>query len=224
VDKVGAEVGFRSVLSCAQQWAAERIKPGDIAIDATVGNGVDTLFLCQTTGPAGTVYGFDVQEQAIEQANKRIRAQGGDRAAQPELFLRSHSDMLEALPSTIIGRVSAIMFNLGYLPGASSETVSSAPASLVITRPETTLPALEAALQLLKPDGIVTIVLYSGHEGGSLEAETVQSWAQKLPQEQYQVICYRFLNARAEAPYVIAVLKKKLQHTQLRKKERIYSI
>lgn len=179
-------------------------------VDATVGNGVDTLFLCQAVGPTGAVFGFDIQERALTQARNRINAHGGDRSAQPELFLRSHSDMLATLPSASIGLVSAVMFNLGYLPGAASDSSgeSGSAAPPVITRPETTLPALDAALRLLKIGGIVTIVLYSGHDGGGTEAEVVRSWAELLPQEQYQVVCYRFINVKAETPYLIAVLKK----------------
>ncbi|WP_127586445.1 class I SAM-dependent methyltransferase [Paenibacillus koleovorans] len=203
-------MGFKSVLSIAQQWVAERLSAGDTAVDATAGGGVDTLFLCRTVGSAGKVYAFDVQERALEQVRRRLEAQGSDgRHAAPSLLLRSHDELLEALPAGDIGRVGAVMFNLGYLPGAeTAPEQQSAAMPLVITRPETTLPALEAALQALKPGGIATVVLYSGHEGGGTEAEAVQAWAEALPQERYQTVCYRFINAKAEAPYLIAVLKK----------------
>lgn len=200
-------MGFRSVLSMAQQWAAERIQPGDSAIDATIGNGVDTLMLCRAVGPTGTVHGFDVQPRALAETQARIEAQCTARIARPVLHLRSHAEMLEALPPDSRGRVSAVMFNLGYLPGGSEDAEEGA--GPIITRPDTTLPALDAALTLLKPDGVLTIVLYSGHTGGEEEAEAVRSWAQRLPQLSYQVLMYQFLNAKAEAPYLIGVLKKK---------------
>ncbi|MDF2668975.1 MAG: SAM-dependent methyltransferase [Paenibacillus sp.] len=202
-------MGFRSVLSSAQHWISERLNHGDIVIDATVGNGVDTLFLCQAVGPSGHVYGFDIQQRALEQAKRRIDAYraGGGTAAACELFLRSHSELIDALPADVVGQVSAVMFNLGYLPGGPSAEAEADHHS-VITRPGTTIPALQAAARVLRIGGVITIVLYSGHEGGSMEAEAVQAWSEQLPQEQYQAVQYRFINARAEAPYLIAILKK----------------
>ncbi len=204
-------MGFRSVLSSAQHWVSERLQPGDIAIDATVGNGVDTLFLCLAVGPTGSVYGFDIQQRALEIAEQRIAgySAGNNRAASCKLYLRSHSEMLDALPADVIGRVGAVMFNLGYLPGGTAVDGGGPEQPPIITQPETTIPALEAALSVLTTGGVITIVLYSGHEGGSLEADAVRAWAEQLPQEQYQAVHYRFINVRAEAPYLIAILKKK---------------
>ena len=42
------------------------IKPGDLVVDATLGNGFDTLFLAKAVGPQGKVIGFYIQECAIE--------------------------------------------------------------------------------------------------------------------------------------------------------------
>lgn len=191
-------MGFPSVLTMAHRFAAERIHPGDAAIDATVGNGIDTAFLAAAVGPKGTVYGFDIQAAAIETARARVEeAAPGTRL---ELYLASHDRMAELLPPDLSGRVSAVMFNLGYLPGADD-------AKHIVTRPDTTIAALDASLGFLRPGGVLTIVVYTGHEGGPEEAEAVDEWARTLPVSAGQAVLYR-MPQRPLSPYLIAVERK----------------
>ena len=197
-------MGFMSVLSFAHKLTAERLAPGGRAIDATVGTGADTLFLAKAAGPRGGVYGFDIQPAALELAGERLRLareEAPDALAPVTLLQRSHAAMAEAVPPAWRGTVSAVMFNLGYLPAGDADKT-------IITEPESTLAALEAALLVLRPGGIITAVLYPGHEGGGREAAAVEAWAAGLAQPEAQTIVYRQLQ-RASAPYVIAVEKKK---------------
>ncbi len=132
------------------------LQPGEVAVDATVGNGHDTLFLAQQVGAQGHVYGFDIQEEALARTRRRLEEAGlRDRVT---LLQMGHEHMAEAVPAAWHGRIGAVMFNLGYLPGGSDRTC--------ITRPQTTVPALEAALRLLRPGGVLTVVAYRGHPGG----------------------------------------------------------
>lgn len=193
-------MGFVSVLSLAQELAAERIQPGDCCIDATAGNGVDTLFLAKAVGPGGAVHAFDIQEAALARTADRL-AGGLPQGMMPvRLHLASHDRMKEFVDAGLHGRVAAVMFNLGYLPGADHE---------VITRPGTTLEALTASLELLRPGGVLTVVVYSGHPGGEEEAAAVENWMAELPQRECQVMCYRFLNQRNYPPYLLAVEKRR---------------
>lgn len=191
-------MGLLSVISQAHAMMTRTLRPGDIAIDATVGNGVDTLFLAQTVGPRGLVYGFDIQEEALASARKRF-AHADISDANVRWTLRNHAQMLDALPEEIHGTVAGVMFNLGYLPGGDRS---------VITQTDSTLSALDAALRVLKPGGLVTIVLYPGHPGGDVEAEAVHHWAEQLSQAQFQSCSYRFLNQAASAPFLAAVCKR----------------
>lgn len=212
-------MGFLSVLSYAQKLVAERAQPGDIVVDATVGTGVDTLFLAKTVGAKGTVFGFDIQPLALRLARERLNAAAPSEAgaatesgarqrggaallAEARLLLRSHAELAAALPAAAHGHVAAVMFNLGYLPVAEVDA-----SARVITLAETTLPALEAALDVLRPGGIVTIVVYPGHEGGDTEGDAVEAWAAKLPAVRGQAVIYRMLQ-RPKAPYVIAIEKR----------------
>lgn len=197
-------MGFMSVLSFAHKLTAERLLSGGRAIDATVGTGADTLVLSRAAGPRGEVYGFDIQPAALKLAEERLRLarEEAPAALSPVTLLRrSHAAMAQAVPPDWRGTVSAVMFNLGYLPAGDADKT-------IITEPESTLAALDAALALLRPGGIITAVLYPGHEGGDREAAAVEAWAAGLPRHQAQSIIYRQLQ-RASAPYVVAVEKKK---------------
>jgi predicted methyltransferase len=192
-------MGFVSILSFAHELAAHRIQPGDVCIDATAGNGVDTLFLAKAAGSGGMVHAFDIQEAALANTQQRLSKELSERFTGVRLHLASHVHMKEIIPPEQHGKVAAIMFNLGYLPGADHS---------LITTPSTTLPALSDALLLLRQGGVLTIAVYPGHEGGQAEAEAVDAWAQGLKQAEYQAVTYRFLNQRNTPPYLIAVEKR----------------
>jgi predicted methyltransferase len=193
-------MGFLSVLSMAHKWIAERTSPGDIVIDATAGGGVDTQALAALVGPNGTVYAFDIQQEALDRTYERLSAhEGGSKLPDVKLVLENHARMADAVDPAIVGQVSAVMFNLGYLPGSSDLTI--------ITEPASTLAALDAAIRLLRPGGIVTCVLYPGHPGGSEEAASVEAWAVQLPQSVAQAVTYR-QSQRPTAPYLVALEKR----------------
>jgi len=202
-------MGFLSVLSLAQRWAAERLAPGSAAIDATAGNGVDTLFLARACGRGGIVYAFDVQPSALARTRERLAAAAGGGAAgggagalaPVEPVLAGHEQMAERVAPEHRGRIRAVMFNLGYLPGEGADRS-------IVTRPETTVAALNAAFDLLAPQGIITVVAYPGHEGGDAEAAAVEAWAAGLPAAVAQSVLYRFPQKSA-APYLIAIEKRK---------------
>ena len=191
-------MGFLSVLSMAHRLVAERLQTGDAAIDATVGGGVDTAFLAKAVCPKGRVFGFDIQEAALAAAASKLREQlAGDALPQVELLLASHDRMRERIPQALHGKIGAVMFNLGYYPGNES-------ARHIVTTTESTLRALDAALSLLRPRGVLTVVVYPGHEGGADEASAVVDWAAALPPGIGQAIVYRMVQ-KPTAPYLIAV-------------------
>ena len=184
---------FRS----ARFWAAEMMEtalfPGARAVDATMGNGRDTLWLCQRVGPEGRVYAFDVQPEAVERTRSRLRGEGfSDRAT---LFCRGHQHMAEFVPEP----VDAVMFNLGWLPGA---------VHAVTTRTETTLIAVDAALGLLKPQGLLTVCVYPGHEEGTRELHALTDWAARLDSRRYDALLKCYMNQPNDPPRLIAVKKK----------------
>lgn len=191
-------MGFPSILTQAQLLVLDTLREGEAAVDATVGNGVDTLFLARAVGPKGKVFAFDIQSEAINAAQARFARERTDDSV-VAWALRSHAEMAEALPAEWHGRVGAVLFNLGYLPGGDPT---------VITRTESTLPALEASLRLLRPRGVLAIVVYPGHPGGDAEAAAVERWASELPPPEFQTVKYQFLNPQQLPPYLIGVSKR----------------
>lgn len=193
-------MGFISVLSFAHKLISERLHPGDSAIDATAGTGADTLFLARTCGARGHVYAFDIQEEALALTRARLEKEPQGSIAEVTLIHRSHSEMEIVISDACLGRCGAVMFNLGYLPAEGADPT-------LITTPESTIPALEAAIRMLRPRGVLTAVLYPGHPGGDREAAEVEHWASSLPYLTGQSIIYRQLQ-RADAPFLIAIEKK----------------
>ncbi|GGH13719.1 class I SAM-dependent methyltransferase [Paenibacillus segetis] len=195
-------MGFLSVLSFAHKLTSERLQPGDYAVDATAGTGSDTLFLAQACGRRGHVFAFDVQSEALDITQARLdkAKPANTKLAQVTLLHRSHAEIKYALPSEVHGQLGSIMFNLGYLPTEGAD-------HSVITLTESTLEALETGVSLLRPRGLITVVLYPGHPGGDQEAKAVESWAANLPSSTGQAIVYR-QPQRPTAPYLIAIEKK----------------
>jgi predicted methyltransferase len=185
------------ILDFAHTLATRALRSGGVAVDATIGNGHDTLVLAQAVGEDGHVHGFDVQAPAFEQTQARLQAEGV--AERVTLHEAGHEKMGQFVPEACHGAVGAVTFNLGYLPGSDSA---------LTTAPETTLPALDAALDLLRPGGIITAVLYSGHEGGAAEAEAVHEWAAALSQERADVLSYRFVNQQNDPPRLLAIERR----------------
>ena len=181
-------MGFLSVLSFAHKLVSERLHPGDIALDATAGTGADTLYLAKCTGSKGKVYAFDIQEQALQLTRERLDKEPPGTLAEVSLLLQSHSLMRECIPELEHGRMGAIMFNLGYLPSDSSD-------KRIMTETASTLTALEAAIELLRPGGIITIVLYPGHRE-AMPRRTPSKQAGNCPSTK----CKRFCIAAFSVP------------------------
>jgi predicted methyltransferase len=193
-------MGLLSILNYAHKLIEQRVQPGETVVDATAGNGTDTLFLARLVGNQGIVHAFDIQQQALTATEQRLAQEQPD-YSHVRLHLRSHSQLHDAVPEAAQRLLGAVMFNLGYLPGGDHQAVTSA---------DTTILALQSAAAALRKGGILTIVLYTGHSGGEEEALVVRSWAEQLPQKQFQVLEYRFMNQRNHPPYLIAVEKLKL--------------
>jgi len=156
----------------AQQILASHLQPGNVVVDATVGNGHDTAFLAQCVGEQGRVFGFDIQSTALEKTLQRLQQQCPQVPVQ--LFQAGHEQMVQHIPQSYHGQVKAVVFNLGYLPGANHA---------VITQAQTTRLALEQSVKLLSREGIISIMVYPGHPGGAEETNEVSQWVQTLPSD-----------------------------------------
>ena len=185
---------FRSARFWAREMIEQAMFEGARAVDATMGNGHDTQWLCELAGATGRVYAFDVQPEAVRRTEERLAEAGlADRA---RLFCAGHERMAELVPEP----VDAVVFNLGWLPGAEHG---------VTTRVETTLQAVEAALSLLKEDGLMTVCIYPGHDEGARELQALMHWAEALDPRLYDALVKTYLNQPNDPPRMLAVKKKR---------------
>lgn len=165
------------------------IKNNDIVIDFTVGNGYDTLFLSKLCSN-GIVFGFDIQENAIKNTNTLLKKH---KVNNVKLILDSHSNIEKYVKNKINGGI----FNLGYLPNGNKN---------IITTVNTTKIALQKAVSLLKLNGIIVVVCYTGHKGGLKEATEIKKHLTTLDNKTFSVLCYEFIN-KNNCPFILAVTK-----------------
>ena len=189
---------LKPILDFARTLLEGAVQPGDIAIDCTMGNGNDTLFLANLVGENGRVFAFDIQDEAIGNTRKRLEQQDGI-AGRVHLIQASHTDIPKHLPSELHGKIKAAVFNLGYLPGGDKR---------ICTMPRTTIAAVEALRTVLAPGGIIVLVVYPGHPEGEVEAMQVLEYCKTLPRDEISVISYQILNNPNRPPFVLALEKK----------------
>lgn len=170
------------------------INNGDIVVDATMGNGYDTKYLAEKVGESGFVYSFDIQEEAIKSTKKRLEKE--NLQSRVELILDGHENMEKYIQK----EVTCVVFNLGYLPRAKHQ---------IITQPETTIKAIESSLKLLKPHGIVSIAIYTGHPGGIEEKNSIYEFIKNLDQNEFNVLECGFVNQKNNPPQLVLIEKKK---------------
>ena len=175
-----------------QDFLTSRLAEPKLLVDATCGNGGDTAFLCRLAGKEGRVLGFDTQPEAIASTERNLAAKG----LSAELHCDSHANLLQYVTP---GTADAVMFNFGWLPGADHNVFSHASSSI---------PALEAALDALRPGGVLSAILYSGRVIGSDEKTEILNWMRTLPLSRCTVLVCGFANWAETAPLPCFVLKK----------------
>ncbi len=184
-------------LGGAREWARAfieaNVKDGAKVIDATMGNGYDTVWLAKLVGETGKVYAFDVQPEAVENTRKRLEDE--NLLSRAALYLKGH----ENLGLTVRSMVDAVVFNLGWLPGFEKS---------VRTKSSTTLSAVNQALSMLKPGGVMTICVYPGHKEGDEELTVLTDWAERLNEKQFDALIFRYANISKKPPVLIAITKR----------------
>ncbi|HIX30198.1 MAG TPA: class I SAM-dependent methyltransferase [Candidatus Blautia stercoravium] len=179
-------------------WSHElfqlQVRPGGTYIDATMGNGYDTQFLCEMAGDTGKVWAFDIQEQALKATKERLEKRG--LLARAELILDSHIHMEQYVkPDSVDG----IYFNFGYLPGGDHQ---------LATKADTSVQAVETGLCLLKKGGVMALCIYSGGDTGFEEKNQILDFLRKLDSRKYIVIVNHYYNRENNPPIPAFVVKK----------------
>lgn len=183
----------KSVCEMVHSEAKKLIFSGAVAVDATMGNGEDTAFLCEAVGKDGKVYAFDVQDDAVMRTKRRLRE--ADLLERAVIIKDGH----EKVRDYVAEAIAVAVFNLGYLPGGDHA---------VTTLASTTVRAIEDCLRLLQEEGAILIALYWGHKNGEEEKKVVEAYLGTLSSSHWAISETLFPN-REKAPIFIEIQKKR---------------
>ena len=181
-----------NLLEVEKNFLIPHIKKGGVAVDFTMGNGHDTLWLSEAVGEEGKVYAFDIQPQALESSRGLLERENAPKNY--TLILDSHSSVKKYVSEKIcIG-----MFNLGFLPGGDKS---------ITTKRDTTMIAIEAAIDLLDADGALLIAVYPGHEEGAIEGNLIADFLASLDRKQLCACKFKIVNSPT-SPFFFLVEKR----------------
>lgn len=210
--------GRMTITDWVHRQLQEYVQNAECCVDATAGKGKDTLFLCENMPRQGKVIAFDIQKEALDQAEELLQKNsypvrtyhiedgGQDWKARliledtqdwkARLILDGHEHMEHyILPES----VDVMMFNLGYLPGGDHA---------LATQSATTIAAIEQGLSLLKCGGIMSICIYSGGDSGFTERDEVLVYLKMLDARQYTVIVSNFYNKPNNPPIPVLIRRE----------------
>lgn len=182
----------RNTLGMVHEFLRQHVGEGAFCIDATAGKGRDTALLCRLSGSSGRVLAFDIQQEAVEQTRALLVQEG----LQAEVVLDSHANMEQyAQPGT----ADCVVFNFGRLPGGDPH---------IVTKAESSLPAIDAGLRLLRVGGVMAIALYYGKENGYEERDAVLQHLKTLDDRAFSVLCCDWSNRRSDPPMPVFIWKE----------------
>lgn len=184
---------LKNALLLSHEYIKKVLKEGNTAVDATCGNGHDTLFLSEIVGKSGRVFAFDIQEKAIESTRARLFEYNAP--DNTTLILDGHEHMNQH----ITGMVRAVMFNFGYLPGGDHQKA---------TQTETSIAAVRSAMHLLSSGGIITLCIYSGGDTGFSERDGLLAFCKTIDPNEFFVLSHEFINQENNPPILVCIEKK----------------
>lgn len=177
----------------AHDLLKKTVKQGDFCIDCTAGRGNDTALLCSLVGETGRVLAFDMQEEAVKSTRQMLSDKGYENIC--TVYQESHSEIDKYVAEN---QASAIVFNFGWLPNGDHN---------INTKKETSIPAIEKGLKILKKDGVMSLSIYYGKDTGTEEKECIMNYVEELPSTDYTVIVTTFVNRPNCPPISVAIYK-----------------
>ncbi len=184
---------FNNAVKIKNLFIEKMLKVGGIAVDATAGNGYDSLLLSNRVGEQGKVFAFDIQEAAITNTLSLLECNA--RHENFSLICDSHTRFNEYINVP----VDMFVYNLGYLPGGDKSKTTVA---------ENTMVSIKSAMSLLKAGGSLLIVCYPGHESGCREEESIRSFSNELKQRKWSVLRSEFTNQVKNPPVFYFIQKR----------------
>lgn len=190
LDKRGTYQGFqKSILNKVKLEIDKQIKPNDIVIDATCGNGLDTLYIAKILNK-GKIIGIDIQNDAIKKTEQLLVK---NNIKNYELYNINHKDIYKKLKN-YENKISLIVLNLGYLPNGDKN---------ITTTWESTKEAIDESMKLLNDKGIILLTVYPGHKEGKIESDNLKSYLKKYKIKTFHNDCEK----NETSPYLILINK-----------------
>ncbi|MDP4093152.1 MAG: class I SAM-dependent methyltransferase [Bacillota bacterium] len=183
---------IKNSLAQSHEYVTMVVKEGDTVVDATAGNGNDTLFLARLVGEKGRVYSFDIQSCAIERTREKLEKEG--LTERVTLINDSHHNM----DLYIEGKVRTIMFNLGYLPGGDHN---------IDTKADSTEEALNKAMDIIEKNGLISMVVYYGGDSGFDEKNHIMDYIKHIDSKRFTVMATEFVN-QVNCPPILVCIEK----------------
>jgi len=178
---------MKRIIPFVHQQLKAHLNPDSIAIDATMGNGFDTLFLAKH---CKEVYAFDIQKAALNKTKDLLKKETLNNV---KLIHDSH----EFMALHTVSNVDVVVFNLGYLPSHDKS---------ITTKKESSLEAIQQSLTLLNTGGLLAITFYPGHKEGSEEIAFIMPYLKELSSKDYEVLRYEFIN-KTKSPFTVFIKK-----------------
>ncbi len=179
------------LLALEKSLISPHVKEGGTAVDFTMGNGHDTLWLSRAVGQGGHVYAFDIQEQALESTASLLEAENVSNCS---LILDSHSNVKKH----VAGPICAGLFNLGFLPGGDKS---------ITTLADTSLKAIHDGIDLLDKDGGLLVAVYPGHAEGAREGELIEQMLSEYDRRQICCSKFKIINSPS-SPFFFLIERK----------------
>jgi 16S rRNA C1402 N4-methylase RsmH len=179
-----------SAIDAAHELLKKKLQTALTIVDATAGNGNDTLFLAQNSLESAHIYAFDIQTSALDKTAEIVELYRN----KVQLILDSHVN----IEKYVVTRIDVAMFNLGYLPGGDHA---------ITTQADSTMEAVTKIIDCLATNGLLAITTYPGHEEGLLEYNQLVEYLRSLPMQEFTVACYSMLNHTIKAPVLYLIEK-----------------
>lgn len=180
----------KNALKLSHEYLKAHVKTGDVAVDATMGRGRDTLLLAQLVGAGGKVYAFDIQEDALTSTRLLLNE---NNITNTSLILDSHHKIKDYVKTA-----KCVVFNLGFLPGGDHA---------IFSHSDTSIKAIEESLSIIPPDGFVSICSYYGGDTGFEEKDNLLNYLSSLDPKSYTVMLHSFHN-RPNCPPLFIIIEK----------------
>ena len=192
---------FNTPLDLTHRFWEKILKDGDTVIDATCGNGKDSLTLAKllSNKKDTLLFCLDIQSKAIENTKALLAQEIPSALSSTHFILGSH----EHLPHTYPREPNLIIYNLGYLPGFDKTIKTDA---------SSTLKSVSNALEIISLGGVICITCYPGHSEGKIEQEVLLAFLSSLDPK-YWSFSFTSWNNRNASPSLLLIQRSFFKFT-----------